>query len=240
MRLNQLSADEVNHLVPGQRAIQDKLLGVDAAGATEYETITSGALSVGVPVTNLSVTGTQAYTLADGQYAGQEKHIRCTVAATIPAGTLTIASPETTAGLGCSATHFFDTVGQGLDLIWSGTKWRAKRVYRAGTSGANGVVVGSTALTGKLWINYCLSVTGTVVSSGANALPDGSSPGETININCTNAASIPAGTLNGNYRTIAGASATAASAIDATADTMSLMWDGTKWQVLYSTGITVS
>lgn len=201
----------------------------------------AGAITLKTHTTRLAVSGTMAFTLANGSVAGQRKRIVCESAASTPAGTVTITTPDDTAGHVCAGSFVFDTAGQAIELVWTGSKWRCVRVERAGTSGANGVVVGTTSLVGKnLWINYCLSVTGTVSSTGNNALPNGSAKGERVVVNVTTAASIPSGSVNGTFRTIAGANATAAGGLDATADTFVAEWDGTRWQVLYSTGVTFS
>jgi hypothetical protein len=82
------------------------------------ETVTSGALSLLKRRSKLSVTGTQAYTLADGLYVGQQKELVCTVAASTPAGTLTPTNLE-----GTFSTLLFDAVGEGCVLRWNGTDW---------------------------------------------------------------------------------------------------------------------
>ncbi len=238
MKLHQLSQNEMNHLLPGQRAMQDKLLGIDASGATETETVTSGACSVTIPVTHLSCTGTQAFTLADGLFAGQEKIILCTVAATTPIGTLTIATPETTAGMVVSATHVFNAVNQSMHLVWSGTKWRVLRTNRAG---AIAPVCGTTVLTGfTLNRLYSLSVTGTVVSGTTKGVPDGQFPGDRCYVGCSVAASTPVGSIAGTYLTLANVAATDLQAIGATTDTVTLEWTGTAWLIVANSGVTVA
>ncbi len=59
---------------------------------TGSETVTSGALSLTAQLTKLSVTGTKAYTLGAPAFTGQRKKIYCTVAASTPAGTITVTS----------------------------------------------------------------------------------------------------------------------------------------------------
>lgn len=229
-----LTQDQINHLVPGQRAIQDVLL------ATDTETVTSGAVSTTLPFTDLSVTGTQAYTLADGPagVAGMVKTIRCTVAATTPVGTLTIASPETTAGMVTSATFVFNTVGQELVLRWSGTKWRCVQTKRAGVVIP---VIGTTVLTGfHLNHNISCSVTGTVSSTSTKGVPDGQYPGDFVVVSCSTAASTPIGNITGTYLTLANAAATDLQAIGATTDTVTLTWNGVAWLVIANSGITVA
>lgn len=207
-----------------------------ASGAASSEAISAaGALTPAVPLTELTVSGTKAYTLAapTSLPVGFRKRIRCVSAASTPAGTLTITSPDDTAGFVCSATFFFDAVGQELELeVTSGTKWRAVRVIRAGGSGVDGVVVGTTVLTGKnLWAAYVLSVTGTVSSTTTKAIPDGSAPGEIIQVGCSTAASIPSGTIACTGVTTLGASGTKTlGTFNATTVWAALRWTGVAWQ----------
>lgn len=202
----------------------------------------AGALSpLGVFVTELSVDGTKAYTLAAPTFANQRKLIRCVAATNTPLGTLTISSPDTTTGFVCATTFTFDTVGQEIELqATAGLKWRCVRVKRAGTSGNNGVVIGTTVLTGKnLWSVYMCSVTGTVSSTTTKALPDGSAVGETITIATTTAASIPSGTLGGTY-VDATATARTGFVIDNAADQCIFAWNGSAWQAVFNSGGTFS
>lgn len=249
MRFEQMSQDMLNHLLPGQRALQDALSGNDATASAETETVTSGTLSATIPVSYLSVTGTQTYTLPNGVIKGQRKVIYCTVAASIPAGTLTITTPNATSGLVLSSTFFFDTVGQGLVLIWDGAAWNGERVMRAGGT-ANNVVVGTTVLTGKnLWKNYMLSVSGTQASTaGGKQLPDGNAPGDTMLVTVTNAASIPSGTI-GISGTVPGSGTVklgqtgVLGTIVNTSPTnyATLVWDGTLgWQLVGNAVLTIT
>lgn len=245
MQLSQLTQDQLNHLLPGQGDMQLALSGQATTG-NETETVTSGALSLTTPISYLSVTGSVAYTLASGTYSGQRKYIECTVAATTPVGTLTITNPESLTGFVCATAFAFDTVGQALELIWTGTKWRAMRVKRAGGAVDN-VVIGTTVLTNKnLWLRYNCSVTGTVSSTGANALPNGSAVGEQIWITNTTAASTPIGNIDGVFTsglaapfTHCGAIGVVASAT-AVGDSCLLTWTGSAWDCVYQNGITFS
>lgn len=83
------------------------------------ETVTTGAISVGTRVSFLSVTGTQAFTLADGLYHGQRKWLKCTTAAATPVGTVTPATPS---GF---ATVTFDSTADWACLEWrKGSGWK--------------------------------------------------------------------------------------------------------------------
>lgn len=206
--------------------------GIDAVSA-------AGALDLTKYTTELTVSGTKAYTLAAPTVAGQRKRIICVSAASTPLGTVTISSPDDTAGFVCSTTFTFTAVGQGIELIaTTALKWRAVRVMRAGVQA---VVVGTDVLTGlNLAHNYALSVTGTVSSTGTKSLPNGSAVGEQILLSNPTAALSPIGNINFTGLTLLGAAATDLQAIGATTDTAILTWTGAAWQVTYSTGITVA
>jgi len=79
--------------------------------------VTAGAVDPTKRVTRLSVTGTQAYTLANGTKIGQRVVVRCVVAATTPAGTLTPASVSNYTSV------LFATVSGFAEFIWNGTAW---------------------------------------------------------------------------------------------------------------------
>lgn len=221
----------INHFLPGQRAMQDIL----TSSASNSETVTSGALSATVPATELSVTGTQAFTLAAPTAPGQRKLIQCMVAASTPAGTLTVSSPDDTTGYVCPATFFFDNVGQTLELeATSALKWRCIRKVRAGSKT---LVVGTTVTTGIADMsNIDLSITGTVSSTTTRALPNGAAVGELCSIVTSTAVSIPVGTLGGTYVTKTGAAGTTLSTMTLITDNFLLQWSGSAWKVIAANG----
>lgn len=198
----------------------------------------AGALSLKTHESRLAISGTMAFTLADATTAGHRKRVSVESAASTPLGTLTIASPETTAGMVCPSTFVFDTVGQAVDLVWSGTKWRVVRTRRAGVLI---VTIGTTVLTGfHLAHTYSCSVTGTVSSTTTKSLPDGTYPGDQCIVACSTAASTPIGNINFTGLTLANVAATDLQAIGATTDTVTLTWTGSKWLVIANSGITVA
>ena len=81
-------------------------------------TFTSGAIDVTTPVSFISVTGTQAYTLAAGT-AGQIKILICTVAGSTPVGVIT---PVASANDGYT-TITFNVVGENATLIYANSGW---------------------------------------------------------------------------------------------------------------------
>lgn len=233
-QVGNFDTDTINQLRPALGG------GVDAISA-------AGALSLYHYVSELTVSGTKAYTLAAPTVAGQRKRIVCVSAASTPLGTVTISSPDDTAGFVCSTTFTFTDVGQAIELIaTSGLKWRCTRVQRAGGA-ADNVVVGTTVLTGlNLWLRYCLSITGTVSSTGTKALPNGSAVGERCIITNTTAASTPIGNINatligmnGTAYTDLGAIGVAASTT-VTGDYAMLEWTGSAWSVVTQNGCTLS
>lgn len=214
--------------------------GVDAVSA-------AGALDLTKYVTELTVSGTKAYTLAAPTVAGQRKRIVCVSAASTPLGTVTISSPDDTAGFVCSTTFTFTDVGQAIELqATTALKWRATRVQRTGGA-ADAVVVGTTVLTGlNLWLRYCLSITGTVSSTGTKALPNGSAVGERCIITNSTAALTPIGSIDGTFTGMIAEAYTHLGAIGVVAsatvvgDCAVLEWTGSAWAVIYQNGCTLS
>jgi hypothetical protein len=210
--------------------------GIDAISA-------AGACALDKYVTELTVSGTKAYTLAAPTVAGQRKRIVCVSAASTPLGTVTISSPDDTAGFVCATAFTFDAVGQAIELLaTSALKWRCTRVQRAGK---RAVVVGTTVLTGlNLSQIYSLAVTGTVVSDSTKGLPNGSAVGERCNLVCDTAALSPVGSITGTYKNMLGTAATDIQAIGVVAsasvvgDMVTLEWDGAAWQAIFIAGVT--
>lgn len=201
----------------------------------------AGALSLGIYATELTVSGTMAFTLAAPTYAGQRKLIRCVSAASSPLGTVTLTSPDNTSGFVCSTTFQFDAVGQVVELqATSALKWRAVRIERAGGA-ANDVVVGTTVLTGvNLKAVYYCSVTGTVSSTTTKGIPNGSAVGETCQVAVSTAASIPSGTISITGLTNAGAAATTLGTMAAVANYATVRWNGSAWYVLGNSTLVMS
>lgn len=85
----------------------------------QVDTVTAaGAISVATFITKLSVTGTTAYTLANGTRLGQLKLVVCTAGASTPVGTIT---PATAVGFTTIAA--IGAVGDLALLCWIGTGW---------------------------------------------------------------------------------------------------------------------
>lgn len=207
----------------------------------------AGAITLNAYCTELTVSATKAYTLAAPTYIGQRKRIVCVAATSTPLGTVTISSPDDTAGFVCASAFTFTDVGQAIELqATSALKWRATRVQRAGGA-ADNVVVGTTVLTGlNLWLRYCCSVTATVSSTGTQALPNGSAVGERIIVTCSTAASTPVGSIDGTFRGMINEAYTHLGAIGVVAsatvvgDCAVLEWTGSAWSVIYQNGCTLS
>ncbi len=85
----------------------------------QVETVVSGAISLAKRISKLSVTGTVAYTLANGIWIGQEKLLVCSVAASTPVGTVTLTV------LGGTTITAFGVVGESSQLVWDGAQWLA-------------------------------------------------------------------------------------------------------------------
>lgn len=93
--------------------------------STGIETVTTGALSLYTRTSLISVTGTKAYTLADGLYKGQRKTVYVTLAATTPDGTLT----PTNMNGGTSID--LDAVSESAELEWDGANWQVVHLVGA-------------------------------------------------------------------------------------------------------------
>lgn len=201
----------------------------------------AGAISLNTYVTELTVSGTMAFTLAAPTYVGQSKLIRCVSAASTPLATVTLTSPDTVTGFVCSSTFQFDAVGQTVELrATSGLKWRAVRIERAGGA-ANDVVVGTTVLTGvNLKAVYYCSVTATVSSTTTKGIPNGSAVGETMQVAVSTAASTPSGTIAITGLTNAGAAATTLGTMSATTQFATCRWNGSAWYVIGNNTLVMS
>jgi hypothetical protein len=99
------------------------------------QTVTTGVIDPSIEITELSITGTKAFSLADGAQVGDRISIMVVTAESTPAGTLT---PATTSG--AYATIAFNKVGQTVDLQWAGTTGWAVMGRTSGAVAAAGVV----------------------------------------------------------------------------------------------------
>lgn len=218
----------------------------DAIGAGVEAVSAAGALSLTAYKTELTVSGTKAYTLAAPTVAGQRKKIVCVSAASSPLGTVTVSSPDDTAGFVCASAFTFNAVGQEIEFeATSALKWRAVRIKRAGVLAA--ITGGTTVLTGlNLNRAYSMAVDGTDAGTGTGGLPNGSAVGERCSIVCESAANTPIGSLTGTYVGMAGTAYTAVGAIGVAASTTvtgdfaDLEWNGSAWQVINQSGCTLS
>ena len=83
------------------------------------DVVAAGALSVATRTTAINVSGTKAYTLANGTFVGQRKTVYCRTAASTPVGVLTPAS----VGAGY-ATLTFGAAAESVELEWDGSAWQ--------------------------------------------------------------------------------------------------------------------
>jgi hypothetical protein len=88
--------------------------GAVAAGSVEA-IVAAGALSVNTAISTLAITGTTAYTLANGLFIGQRKTVVVISGASTPAGTITPATPS-----GFSTVAGLNVKGQAVTFIWAG------------------------------------------------------------------------------------------------------------------------
>lgn len=237
--MGQLTNAMLKRIANFRRADVDAVTADLQAGEAVDALSADGACSLTKVRTTLAVTGTDAYTLAAPTFANQRKIITCVLAASIPAATLTISSPDTTTGFACPATFFFDVVGQEIELVaTSALLWRVVRVVRAGNGD---VTVGTTAITNKLWSRYNLSSTGAVGST----LPSGTVPGERVLLITKVVGLAGAGTITGTFNGGIDVAYTTLTPFDTVASTTvvgdhaHLEWDGSAWMVLNQSGLTL-
>jgi hypothetical protein len=229
--MGQLSAEMIAKLAGFRQDIIDALTA-DLNAGENVDAIATGACSLERVVTELTISGTKAYTLAAPTRTGQKKIIRCVSAASTPAGTLTVSSPDNTTGFVCPATFFFDNVGQEIELeATAGLKWRCVRKIRTGWKT---LVVGTTVTTGICDMSHvALSVTGTVASTTADkAIPNGAARGERLIVGCSTAASTPHGDIAMTGIDQKGATFTVLDDFTATTDHMVFEWSGARWQLV--------
>ncbi len=233
------------HPANPQATLWTKMLVLANQNQRAFQTVDTTATSIALDAyeTQLQVTGTMAFTLPNGTFTGQLKLVTCTVAASIPAGTLTVTTPDDTAGFVCPATFIFNAVGQARLFQWqANSKWRCIGGVRKGGT-ANNIVVGTTVTTGlnNFDIYYC-SVTGTVASTiaASRGIPNGAFIGELCTVKVSTAASIPSGTIEFAGLTNAGAAATTLGTMAATTNYARLVWSGAAWDVVGNTTLVAS
>lgn len=227
---------------PSASAWTKLLARANGAGGSGYESVdtTATALALDVLVSELVISGTMAATLAAPTYQGQRKIIRAKSAASTPALTLTVSSPDDTTGFVCPATFFFDNRAQELTLeATASLKWRCIEKKRAGVKA---LVIGTTVTTGICDMSHVdVSVTGSVASTSTKALPNGAAVGELCCVTCSTAASTPHGDLGGAY--IGKDGTTAGTLLDdftLVTDMALLQWNGAAWKPLMLTGVTLT
>lgn len=113
-----IAVDSTGAYVSMGLQISRSIEGATTSGAGPVErNIASGALSVVKRSSTLAVTGTVAYSLADGVRMGQRKTIHAETAASTPHGVVTPAHPV---GF---ATLDFTTARGTAELEWNGAGW---------------------------------------------------------------------------------------------------------------------
>jgi hypothetical protein len=238
--MGQLTDDMIRKLSGFRADIIAALTADLGAGEAKDAISAAGACSLTRVYTELTISGTKAYTLAAPTAVNQRKVITCVSAASTPAGTLTVTSPDDTTGFVCPATFFFDNVGQEITLIATAAlKWRCINKKR---TGVKTLVVGTTVTTGICDMsNVDLSITGTVSSTTTKALPNGAAVGEMVAITVSTAATTPIGTLGGAFLKKDGtAGTTLAWTGNAVTDQAILVWNGTGWKGITLTGTGVA
>ena len=189
-----------------------------------------GAIPPTADYVQLSVDGTDAFTLDDGAI-GHQITIECIAATNTPLGTVTLNGAQAAYGSERTAWTFF-AVGQKLTLRMTSTGWK---FVSKGKAGAQTCVLGTDALN-PLAAVINLSITGTV----SGALPAGDQVGEFVDLRVTTAASTPVGTVTFAGKAMDGTAHTQG-VFNATTDYLLLgPWNGSAWLELPSSGNSVT
>lgn len=216
--------------IAGFRADRIAALTADLGAGMNIDAVSSaGACSLTRVITELTISGTKAYTLAAPTATGQKKIVRCVAATSTPAGTLTVASPDSTAGFVCAASFFFDAVGQEIELeATAGLLWRCVRKKRVGSKT---LVIGTDVTTGICDMSRLIltSTTGTVASLTTKGIPNGSAIGERITITASVAGGTPHGDIAGTFLDHLGAAKTALDDFTVVGEGGNFVWTGAAW-----------
>lgn len=103
-------------------AALDALMGDGLAAASVSEVVTTGAMALTCPHSDLSVDGTKTFTLAAGTKIGQRKGWRVTAATNTP--NMTITGAFLLGGVAkTSIAHSTGTVGDAASFVWNGAAW---------------------------------------------------------------------------------------------------------------------
>jgi hypothetical protein len=197
------------------------------APTAEAESVVAVSAPGAIPVTAshvlLSVDGTDAFTLADGD-VGHELTIDCVAAANTPLGTVTIND-----AYGSEPTSWvFTAVGQKLTLRMTSGGWKVIGLQQAGTD---------LRTTDGAFNPLCSLHTFEVADTKAYSLADGLVAGQLATFVCTANSGTPAGTITASFRTLAGATSASFSA-NASGDYAHCVWTGSKWQALVINSVT--
>lgn len=176
----------------------------------------AGAVAPGVYETHLSVTGTVAYTMGDGNHVGQRKRITCTVAATSPAGTVTLNDAFGTEPL----AHVFNTVGQTIEWEWTATGWKIVHYVPAGVE-----VVAAAGTANPLNLLHTVVIADTVDF----ILGAGLVPGQRSHWIATSNSGTPVGTISGLFYDEDGSADGIDVLMNAGGDSAFLEWTGARW-----------
>lgn len=208
------------------------LQGSDGTPGGGLESVSAaGAVSPTVYETHLTVSGTVAYTMGDGSYAGQRKRITCIAADTTPLGTVTLNGAQAAYGSEPTA-HVFTAAGQAIEFEWTATGWKIIDFRPAGVE-----TVAAAGTANPLCLVHQVAIDGT----DDWILPDGYVPGQRSIWQALSAANIPVGTVSGLFYDDSDGSADGTNVnMDAAGDLAVLEWVGARWLATTLVSATVS
>lgn len=198
----------------------------NSLGASEAVSAAGAVRTTGL--TELTVSGTKAYTLADGTYVGQKKQIECVSASGTPLGTVTIA---TMTGSRTNVAYVFSTAGARLELEWTSTGWRETMIRPAG---ADAPAAASTV--NPLVLLHVIDIDATKDW----IIPSGTVAGQRQLFHVATATNIPVGTISGLFYDEDGSADGVDVNFNAAADQVALEWTGVRWIASSLVSATVS
>lgn len=207
--------------------------GSNRSSASGVQALTdSGAINATTEITTLAVTGTDAYSMADGLYVGQRKIVRCILATGTPHGVVT---PTTVSAYAIGGTQpasvDFMVAGQEVEYEWHADGWAIVNIVCAGVEAVTAGQAGN-----PLFQVHTAAIADTVdflVTAGIYA-------GQKSRWVASANSGTPVGTLSGLFYLTTGAATGVDVNFNAASDAVDLEWSGARWFATSLTSATIS
>lgn len=181
-----------------------------------------GAIAPGVYETHLSVDGTDAFTMGDGNHVGQRKRITCIAAANTPLGTVTLNDAYGTE----PTAYVFTTVGQWVEWEWTDGGSAALKGWKIVGLGQVGVeTVAGDASANPLCLVHLITIADTIDF----LQPVGIIAGQRSIWLAVGTSGTPSGTVSGLYYDEDGSADGVDLVMNAAGDQAVIAWTGARW-----------